>query len=148
MTLGLVALALGWGVVGLAGVSIITNCATLGILGWQARQYGILKGLPSLTNLRGALPGGAMLRGMLGDGFPLMLNHFLATIFFKVDVVLIEAFHGARMVGLYNVAYKWVDALNIIPAFFTMALLPVMSRQAQADRAALSATTNWRSSYW
>jgi O-antigen/teichoic acid export membrane protein len=35
------------------------------------------------------------------------------------------------------VAYKWVNALNVIPAFFTMALLPVMSRQAHEDRGAL-----------
>ncbi|MCY4525676.1 MAG: polysaccharide biosynthesis C-terminal domain-containing protein, partial [Anaerolineaceae bacterium] len=67
-------------------------------------------------------------------------NHFLATIFFQVDVLIIEAIHGARMLGLYSVAYKWVAALNIIPAFFTQALLPVMSRQAQEDRETLKRT--------
>ncbi len=41
------------------------------------------------------------------------------------------------MVGQYSVAYKWVSALNVIPSFFTQALLPVMSRQAHEDRAAL-----------
>jgi O-antigen/teichoic acid export membrane protein len=35
------------------------------------------------------------------------------------------------------VAYKWVSALNIIPTFFTQALLPVMARQAHSDRAGL-----------
>jgi O-antigen/teichoic acid export membrane protein len=74
---------------------------------------------------------------MVGESWPLLLNHFLATIFFQIDVVLIEAIHGERMVGQYSVAYKWVLALNIIPAFFTMALLPVMSRQAHEDRPAL-----------
>jgi O-antigen/teichoic acid export membrane protein len=66
-----------------------------------------------------------------------MLNHFLATIFFQIDVVIIQAIHGDRMVGQYSVAYKWVAALNVIPAFFTMALLPAMSRQAREDRPAL-----------
>jgi len=66
-----------------------------------------------------------------------MLNHFLASIFFQIDVVIIQAIHGDEMVGQYGVAYKWVAALNVIPAFFTMALLPVMSRQAHEDRAAL-----------
>lgn len=57
-----------------------------------------------------------------------MLNHFLAlTIFFQIDVVIIQYFHGDTVVGEYGVAYKWVNALNVIPAFFTMALLPVMS---------------------
>ncbi|MBI5958980.1 MAG: polysaccharide biosynthesis C-terminal domain-containing protein, partial [Chloroflexi bacterium] len=37
----------------------------------------------------------------------------------------------------YATAYKWLDALNIIPAFLTMALLPIMSRQAHEDRPGL-----------
>ncbi|MEO8395331.1 MAG: polysaccharide biosynthesis C-terminal domain-containing protein, partial [Chloroflexota bacterium] len=51
--------------------------------------------------------------------------------------ILIEPFHGAKMVGQYSVAYKWISALNIIPSFFTQALLPVMSRQAHSDREGL-----------
>ena len=74
---------------------------------------------------------------MAGESWSLMLNHFLATIFFQIDVVIIEPIHGAKMVGQYSVAYKWVSALNIIPSFFTQALLPVMSRQAHEDRAGL-----------
>jgi O-antigen/teichoic acid export membrane protein len=66
-----------------------------------------------------------------------MLNHFLATIFFKIDVVLLEALRGAGVVARYSIAYKWILAINIIPSFFTQALLPVMSRQAQEDRGAL-----------
>src|SRR4029079_3121711 len=77
------------------------------------------------------------IRGMVGEGWPLMLNHFLATIFFQIDVVIIQYFQGDTVVGEYGVAYKWVSALNVIPAFFTMALLPVMSRQAHEDRPAL-----------
>jgi O-antigen/teichoic acid export membrane protein len=74
---------------------------------------------------------------MVSEGWPLMLNHFLATIFFQIDVVIIQYFHGDTVVGEYGVAYKWVNALNVIPAFFTMALLPVMSRQAHEDKPAL-----------
>jgi len=48
-----------------------------------------------------------------------------------------EAINGNAVVGQYSTAYKWLDALNIIPAFLTMALLPVMARQAHEDRAAL-----------
>jgi O-antigen/teichoic acid export membrane protein len=77
------------------------------------------------------------MRRMAGESWSLMLNHFLATIFFQIDIVLIEAFHGSGMVGLYSVAYKWVMALNIIPSFFTQALLPLMSQQAREDRAGL-----------
>jgi O-antigen/teichoic acid export membrane protein len=77
-----------------------------------------------------------LIRGMIGQSAPLMLNHFLATIFFKIDIILIEAIHTATMVGQYSVAYKWVEALNVIPSFFTQALLPMLSRQAHEDRTA------------
>ncbi|MBL8162620.1 MAG: flippase, partial [Anaerolineae bacterium] len=128
---GVAALALGYGVVGLAAVSILTNLVTLAVLAWSAR------GLLTITRAR---PDRRLMRGMIGEGLPLMINHFLATIFFQVDVVIIEAIHGARMVGQYSVAYKWVSALNVIPAFFTMALLPGMSRLAREDRPALLRT--------
>jgi O-antigen/teichoic acid export membrane protein len=132
---GVTALALGWGVVGLAGVSILTNAVTLGVLVWGAKTH---TSVPSPSGRGERLrPDGVLIRSMTQESWPLMLNHFLATIFFQIDVVLIEAYHGARMVGQYSVAYKWVAALNVIPAFFTMALLPVMSRLAKDDRAAL-----------
>ena len=78
------------------------------------------------------------MRGMMHESYPLMLNHLLATVFFKSDVILMEAINGVTIVGIYSTAYKWLDALNIIPAFFTLALLPLMSRQAHEDPKALA----------
>ena len=130
--LGLLALLAGTGVVGLAAASILTNLLTLALLALGAR--------PLLRGMAASRPDVALLRRMTGASWPLLANHFLATIFFQVDVLIIEALHGARMLGLYSVAYKWVAALNIIPAFFTQALLPVMSRQAQEDPATLRRT--------
>jgi len=79
----------------------------------------------------------ALRRGMVRESFPLMVNHLLATLFFKIDVPLMQSMQGSTVVGLYSAAYKWVDALNIIPAFSTSALFPVMSRQADEDKPAL-----------
>jgi O-antigen/teichoic acid export membrane protein len=164
---GLAVLLAGWGIVGLAAASIITNVITLAILAWNAR--GMLSGnaqtglnregakdarefrtgdppdrslsAPSVP-LRFKIPSldFSLMRNMIGQSYPLMLNHFLATIFFKIDIILIEAIHTATMVGQYSVAYKWLEALNIIPSFFTQALLPAMSRQAHDDRAAFRRT--------
>jgi O-antigen/teichoic acid export membrane protein len=82
-------------------------------------------------------------RGMLRESFPLMLNHLLATLFFKVDVPMLQAMQGPTVVGWYSTAYKWIDALNIIPAYSTMALFPVMSRQAVEDKDALMRSTRF-----
>jgi O-antigen/teichoic acid export membrane protein len=150
---GLAALLAGWGVVGLAAVSIFTNLITLLVMAVNARGLTSIPSAPvergenaegqQAASVQKRLMGGSrveppLMRRMVGESWPLMLNHFLASIFFQIDIVLIEAMHGARMVGQYGVAYKWVLALNVIPAFFTQALLPVMARQAHEDRAGLT----------
>lgn len=128
VTLGLATLLLGWGAPGLAGGAIATNLVTLGVLAWLAR--------PLVGRFVRPLDAGLM-RHMLGESWPLMINHLLATVFFKIDIVLMEAINGNVIVGQYSTAYKWLDALNIIPAYLTMALLPVMARQAHGDRPGL-----------
>jgi O-antigen/teichoic acid export membrane protein len=128
---GVLALLLGYGVVGLAAVSIVTNLITLAIMAYMGR------GMIGAFERRPEPP---LMHSMVRQSWPLLLNHFLQTIFLQIDVIIIEAFHGERMVGQYSVAYKWLLALNVIPSFFTMALLPVMSRQAREDRAALKRT--------
>ncbi len=128
--LGVVVLLGGSGIVGLAAISILTNLLTLAVLWWNGRWMLRRNDAPARVHW-------SLMRSMANQSWPLMLNHFLATIFFQIDVVLLEAFHGPFMVGQYQIAYKWVSALNVIPAFFTQAMLPVLSRQAHSDRAAL-----------
>ncbi|MCC6617106.1 MAG: oligosaccharide flippase family protein [Anaerolineae bacterium] len=135
---GLAALVLGYGFVGLAAASILTNVITLVILWWNAR--GWLAPEPAAEASPGRGLDFSLMRGMIRESYPLMLNHFLASIFFKIDVILIEVIHNATMVGQYSQAYKWVEAINIIPSFFTQALLPVMSRQTRDDHAAFRRT--------
>ncbi len=122
---GVIALLLGYGIVGLAAVSIFNNLLTLVVLVWAGRRL-----IGRLARWR---PDGKLLREMAGESFPLMLNHFLATIFFQIDIVILQAIKGAGTVAQYSTAYKWLLAINIVPAFFTQALFPVMSRQARDD---------------
>ncbi len=150
--LGLLVLLGGFGIIGLAAVSIITNILTLALLAWNGRdmirtnsadltpqppRYEVERASQSKVKSSIWRIDRPMIRMMAGESWFLMLNHFLATIFFQIDIILIEPFHGAKMVGQYSVAYKWISALNIIPSFFTQALLPVMSRQAHSDREGL-----------
>jgi O-antigen/teichoic acid export membrane protein len=67
----------------------------------------------------------------------LMLNHLLATIFWRIDIWILRPLAGAASVGLYSVGLKYLDGLNIIPSVFTMAVFPLMSRYAQREGDAL-----------
>jgi len=64
---------------------------------------------------------------------PLMLNHLLATIFWRIDVWLLRPLAGAVSVGLYSASLKYLDGLNIIPSTFTFAIFPLMSRYAKKE---------------
>jgi O-antigen/teichoic acid export membrane protein len=122
---GVIALLLGYGFVGLAAVSIVVNLVTLLILAGAALRNFPLRGPWRLD--------WGLQRRMVSDSFPLMLNHLLASIFFFVDVPLMQRINGDKAVGWYNSAYKWINAINVIPSFFTFALFPVISRQVQSD---------------
>jgi O-antigen/teichoic acid export membrane protein len=128
---GLGALLLGYGFVGLAGVTIVVNAITMTVLAMMVWRFFFRP--RSEFDL-------ALQREMVSESFPLMLNHLLATLFFKIDIPMIRAMRGEAEIGRYGTAYKFVDAFNIIPAFFTFALFPLMSRQAAADRPALTRT--------
>jgi O-antigen/teichoic acid export membrane protein len=130
--LGTAALLAGWGIVGLAGTSIVTNLVTLAILLVLTVRFF---GMPRLALDR------RLQREMVRESWPLMINNLLSMAFFKADVILLKAIEGDLVLGLYSsVAYKLVDAINIVPTSFTLALFPLMSRYAAASRETMHRT--------
>jgi O-antigen/teichoic acid export membrane protein len=67
-------------------------------------------------------------RWMFVESYPLMMNNLLANLFFKIDVFLLLPLTNATILGYYNAAYKFVNALNFIPSKFTLAMFPMLSR--------------------
>lgn len=122
---GVVVLLLGWGIVGLGAASVAASTLSAIIL------YLLMAKAILSPRLESAL---SFQRGMLGVSAPLMVNNFLSTIFFRVDMMLLQPMKGDRAVGYYSTAYKFVDGLNIIPAFFTLAIFPIISRYAETAR--------------
>ena len=119
--LGLAALLAGWGVVGLAAASVVVNFIQVAVLGsLQNRQVFRPKLSPKYFD-------GQLARTLLGGAFPLMLNGLIISILFKSDGILLGTLRGDTELGLYNSAYKFVDALLIIPSTLTIALFPLFS---------------------
>jgi O-antigen/teichoic acid export membrane protein len=128
IALGTLALLAGWGIVGLAIVSLLVNCLNVVLFFVLTKR---VLGLPRFEFQPG------LLRRMVSDAYPLMLNHLLATVFFKIDSVLLKFFQGDVAVGYYGTAYKLVDGLQVIPSSFVFALFPVLSRRAGEGRDAV-----------
>jgi O-antigen/teichoic acid export membrane protein len=126
--LGVGALFLGWGIVGLAAVSLVVNAISLAIQGALALRL--------FFRPRWELDW-RLIQAALRESFPLMLNSLLATLFFRIALVLLEAIKGVVVVGWYRVVYTWVDMIGVIPSLFTLSLFPIMSRQGADNRAGL-----------
>ena len=132
VTLGVLALAGGMGIVGLAGASVLTNSATLAILMLSGRRIVWSELPPGRDRL--VWPA---VRAMLSASWPLMVSLLLQSLFAGVNVLLLQQLRGDQAVGWYDAGRKWVDALNIVPSFFTFAVFPVMSRQATRAKSRL-----------
>jgi O-antigen/teichoic acid export membrane protein len=128
VSLGALALLLGGGVIGLAAGSVVANIVSATMLGISLFQKTVQPRFDNDPALR---------RHMLRESVPLMINHLLATLFFRIDILILQPTWGDRAVGYYGAAYKYIDGINIIPSYFTLAIFPLMSRYAHAARDSL-----------
>ncbi|MBN1977323.1 MAG: oligosaccharide flippase family protein [Anaerolineae bacterium] len=123
------ALVSGLGIVGLAGATIVTNTATLLILAALAyRQVW-----PDLHRAHGNIEW-SLQRAMVVASWPVMASTLLQTLFPIVNVLFLKPLQSDTAVGWYDAGYKWLNMLHVIPALFTYAVFPVLSRQAAQDR--------------
>jgi len=133
VALGVALILAGWDIVGLAVASLLTNVFTAMVF-WALASRAIVR--PRLefdSRLIGSIFRGA---------YPIMLNQLLTVFFFKIDVPVLRAFRGNDEVGIYGAAYKFVDAMLLIPATFVPAVFPILSRQAVSQRDALKRGTD------
>lgn len=121
VSVGALVLLLGWGIIGLAGASVVANLVAFTMLSYLFVIKIMRPQWQHDPNLQGE---------MMRESLPLMINHLLSTIFFRIDVFILKPIWGDREVGFYNAAYKYVDGINIIPQYFTLAIFPLMSRFA------------------
>jgi O-antigen/teichoic acid export membrane protein len=67
-------------------------------------------------------------RTLLATALPVGAAGVLATVYFKVDAVVLAALKPAADVGQYGVAYRFMEALLVVPALMMAVLAPVLSR--------------------
>jgi O-antigen/teichoic acid export membrane protein len=130
------------GFVGLAGVSLVMNLVQVIWLFIVLRRTVLPATGGSaiagpLARVRG-LYDWALQRYMLAESGPLMINHLLASVFWRINLYILQWFAGPSAVGIFSAATKYLDGLNVIPSYFTLAIFPLMSRYAQGQSDALA----------
>jgi O-antigen/teichoic acid export membrane protein len=119
---GAAALFTGAGIVGLGATSLLITAATAVAFVALARRSGLPVAVawPRATGIE-----------LLRDSFALMLNNLLNSVFFRIDVQVLNVW-GRSTVGQYASAYKVIDGVGGISSSFILALFPMMSRRANA----------------
>jgi O-antigen/teichoic acid export membrane protein len=67
---------------------------------------------------------------LLRKALPLGLSLMIATIYFRLDAVLLSMLKGSHAVGIYGVAYRLLEAVVAFPGFFYVSIFPLLSQAA------------------
>ncbi len=139
---------LEWGFIGLAGVSLVMNIVQVLWLSLVLRKTVLpVAPLSAEASMVGRALGRLrrgwawdwpLQRYMLAESGPLMINHLLASVFWRINLYILQWFAGAAAVGIFSAATKYLDGLNVIPSYFTLAIFPMLSRYAQGKEDALA----------
>lgn len=119
------AVALGATALGVSGVALaalVTSCLS-------AAAFAILWRRLDGEQMRWRL-NRQTCRELIHEGWPLLVNALLVSLFFRIDVFIIDAVKGAAALGIYDAAYKLINLLTIIPAYATLAVFPLLAQRS------------------
>lgn len=69
-------------------------------------------------------------RKMFFSALPLAITLIFNLIYFRIDTFILTIYRSTTEVGLYGLAYRFFEALLVIPTFFMNSLYPVMTERA------------------
>ncbi len=70
---------------------------------------------------------------LLREAVPLSIGTAMATLYYRVDSVMLSKLDDFAAVGIYGVAYKFVDIAHLVPSVLSVAILAVLVGSWPAD---------------
>lgn len=116
---GLILISRGFGPMGAVDALIFGQVVYVLVLLLFLQSKGVLKlsGL-KVSTLKQALIG-SLPYGLIG---------ILGLLYFRIDTILLSYIKGSFETGIYSIAYKFLEAIAIIPSAFSAALFPVLAK--------------------
>lgn len=133
----------GLGALGLGAAALLAGGGILGVaLAQLVIAFGFFAAIYTVVRRHFARPTwrldwsafGALSRRAL----PFGLGIFATVLLFNVDTVMLSHLKGDVATGLYNLAYRLVDGLKLLPIAFSSAIYPPLSYAFKHDREALT----------
>ena len=72
-------------------------------------------------------------RRLLAEAAPLAVGSIMATLYYRVDSVMLSKLDTFSSVGIYNVAYKFVDLVHYLPSALMVPVLALLVRSWPDD---------------
>lgn len=91
---------------------------------------------PGLSRLRASVP---RARRLLADGFPLIVSAIIATLYLRIDQVMLGLLASFEEVGSFAVAVRIVEATYIVPTAVAVAVFPAILKSRDLDPTIYSA---------
>lgn len=66
------------------------------------------------------------------QALPLGIALLLNTLYFRLDALLLSGLRGAEEVGIYGVAYRFLEMVVGFPSFFVLSVFPLLAAAAKA----------------
>jgi stage V sporulation protein B len=82
----------------------------------------------------------AVVRDWWGESIPLGVGDVIRQFHMQMDTLLLAAFRPQAIVGLFSVAARPLQPLQLLPRIIVSVTFPMLSRSAHVDRAAFSRT--------
>jgi O-antigen/teichoic acid export membrane protein len=125
--------------VGLVGAAVALDLGLYGVvaafplvaLGACAASFALSRRFWRV-NVRGAW---TEAKPLLGDALPLGLVAVLGLLHFKVDSLMLSVLKPPADLGVYMVAFRFVEQALVVPALFMAAVFPILTRALHGTRA-------------
>ena len=108
---------LGWQVIPFVAILIAANVVWLGLTLWFMR--------PIMTIRFGW--SWFVCKAILARSWPIALSICFNLIYLKTDILFLSMFRSAEEVGLYGLAYRFLDVVTNIPVMYMGILLPALA---------------------
>ncbi len=73
-------------------------------------------------------------KSILKESLPLAVASVFTVVYFRLDTIMLSLMQPAKDVGIYNLAYKFLESLIFFPAMFVGLIMPLMSKYAVSDK--------------
>ncbi len=84
--------------------------------------------------------GWSKLRPLLKEGLPYFLWSLFGVIYYRVDAIILSLMTPASVIGWYGAAFRFFGILMFLPAIYSAALYPILTRLSRSESSTMIST--------